>query len=143
MSIVANFFNNALNGTSEQKAEAKRFFKDILEAQYLGIFIRRQRLLDKFPLPRPPRPDFESIKRRGDPDPQPNLPTDIRSALLGDLLINALGDPNPEPSKPLYINQIRESGLHTEVIKELITQFENGTRALKDELEILNNKKKC
>ncbi len=116
------------------------FFKELLEAQYLAKFIKRQKLLDQHRLPSIPVPDPGPFI--GSSDLQPSL-LDPRDALLGDLLINALGDPEPQPNRPLYINQIRESGLHGEVIKELITQFEDGTKALKGELEILENNKKC
>lgn len=117
----------------------KDFFKELLEAQYLAKFIKRLKL--RTPLPPLPFPDPGPFG--GEPQPQPSLSIDARDTLLGDLLVNALGDPNPQPNRPLYINQIRESGIHIEVVKELATQFEDGAKALREELKILEKTEQC
>ncbi len=106
----------------------RKFFKDLLEAQYLSKFIKQLKLRN---------PPFTIPGPKPDPGPELNLSVDIRDALLGDLLIHALGQPVPETNRPLYLNQIKESGLHIEVIKELIIQFEDGAKALKEELKYL------
>jgi len=104
----------------------RKFFIDLLEAQYLSKFIKQLKLIN---------PPFTIPEPRPDPGPELNLSVDIRDILLGDLLIHALGQPVPETNRPLYVNQIKESGLHIEVIEELITQFEDGTKALEEELK--------
>lgn len=118
------------------------FFKELLEAQYLAKFINRIKLVTPLPpLPFPGPGPFE-----GEPQPQPSMSSlsiDARDVLLGDLLINALGDPSPQLNRPLYINKIRESGIHMEVVKDLLSQFEDGAKALREELELLEKMEKC
>lgn len=110
-------------------------FKQLLEAQYLAKFLRQLRF--RSPIPPLPIPD------PGQFELQPSLSIDARDVLLGDLIVSALGDPHPQPSRPLFINQIRESGLHIEVIKDLIVQFEDGVKALREELETFEKADRC
>ena len=78
--------------------------------------------------------------------PQPEPPTISatlanQNFLIGELLAHALGDPNPQPNTPSLINEIKKSGVHLEVVNELIDRFEIATTALRAEAKALASHK--
>ena len=111
------------------------FFRDLLEAQYLAKFLRLIDIEEKNPRFRfPPRvqpdpPPFELAPRFSIP---------MSDLLLGDLLVTALGDPDPAPSRPVLVDQIRRSGLHQEVVKDLGQQLRAGAEALEAEATVFD-----
>ncbi len=115
----------------------KDFFRDLLEGQYLAKFTKSARI--NIPLPPLPLPDPGPLG----PRPPRGISIDPRDELLGDLLIRSLADPTPQPNKLLLVNQIRNSGLHLEVIKDLASQFEDGARALRAEQKVFEDMNRC
>jgi len=132
MSIIANYFYDYQNGAPDEQFRAKEFFKDLLEAQYLAKLIRN------FPPVSPPAP-IDSSLFKGDPSPQPNISSTIenQNLLIGELLSSALANANPEAKRLSIVDKIKKDNLQIDVLEELITQFENGSKSLKSELAVL------
>ncbi len=115
--------------------EARKFFKELLQAQYLSRFIKFPPQYLLAPGPLPPRPG-------GEPQPQPShmLRESVQQSLIGELFIHALAEITPETNRLSIINDIKKEQLDREVVEELIGEFENGIQALKKELTAI---KKC
>lgn len=119
------------------------FFRELLEIQYLSKFLRQIQL--RTPVPEGigpgPSPGPNPGPFQGNPNLQTSLAGDFRDVVLGDLIINSLSDPNPQQGNLSYINQIRDSGLQIEVVKDLLAQFEQGADDLRAELSLLESKR--
>jgi len=116
--------------------------------EFLKEFYYRK-LIPRRPEPLGPGPIPGIDRLIGDPSPQPSgflQDTGIQELLLGELFVDALKrDPTPTPMDihPISLfSQIRKSGAHLDVIKELIHEFESATEYLKKELEVLGKQSK-
>jgi hypothetical protein len=120
---------------SDECAQTKKFFRDLLEAQYLAKFIK----FPPFAVPgvRPDPPPFAEAL-----SPHSDIASMIanQNLIVGELLINAIGDPDPAPNRPSIIDMIKKEKIHIEVVERLIRQFETGVKALKLELEVFKKK---
>ncbi len=111
--------------THQLTSAARKYLKELLQAQYLSRFIKYPPLY--FPVP-------ESFPPEPEPQPNISLQQSIQQSVVGELLIHALTDPTPQPGRLSIVNDIKKEKLDMEVIEELITQFEGGITILKKEL---------
>ncbi len=127
MAFPVNFYACKTDPNSIECKRTTKFFRDLLEAQYLARFLNRP----VFPPPFSP-PDLGGVA--ADPSPQPSIAATIESQnnLLSELLMNAL-DPTPQTNMPTLVREIQSSGIQLEVVKSLLQQFETAIVVLKEE----------
>ena len=131
MPFPVDFFACRNDPNSDECERTRRFFSDLLEAQYLSKLLNSPKFHRPFPLPDPG--PFSN-----DPTPQPYISTlfENQGNLLGELLMHAL-DPVPETNMPSLIKEIKDSGVQLEVVRDLIQKFEKSITILKEEAEKL------
>lgn len=125
MPFPVDFYACVNNPGSRDCAEARAFFRELLEAMYLARFISPPK-----PFPPLPGPFF------GDLSPQPSVSAVIghQNVLISELLVNALRDPTPTP----MIESLQQSGIQREVAKTLLGRFSLAVKALEKEIEELD-----